>query len=255
YDSPIFICAQNGDIEGMRYLWRSGSASIDVVDPYGLGILYYSTYYCWRNRGIEASFATFRALVHAGADIGWIDDVQRHVPSLPVDTMIDLILVESAMRGQYSEPFLSELSVLFGMPCNDMWTTYISSRGFTDLHNVLLRIDTQKPLEVYLTEQVAKNQDPAILDARDLTGRTALDWAVEHGWLCAARALVLHGADVNQRRERGLSMLHLALAGPMSEDPCGSFLGIVNMLLAMGADANATDDEGWTPLHIAASWG
>lgn len=42
YDSPILICAQEGDIKGMRKLLRSGVASLNDVDPYGLGLLYVS---------------------------------------------------------------------------------------------------------------------------------------------------------------------------------------------------------------------
>ncbi|KAG6358169.1 hypothetical protein INS49_014053 [Diaporthe citri] len=251
YDSPVFICVQNGDIEGMRYLWGSGSASIDAVDPYGLGLLYYSTYYCWRNCGIEASFATCKALVDAGANVEWVDDVGNS----PIDTMVDLILVESAMAGQPFMPFLKELGRLFGSPADEIWTTYSCSRGFTDLHNILLRIDIRMSLEAYLTETVAKNKDSAVLQARDLTGRTALDWAVEHGWVGAVNTLIFYGADVNERRGRGLSLLHLALAGPLSGNLFSSFLEIVKTLLANGADVNAIDDEGWTPLHVAASWG
>lgn len=89
YDSPVFICAQNGDIEGMRYLWRSGLASIDAVDPYGLGMLYYSAYYCWRNCGIETSFATCKALVDAGANVEWVDNVGKYVPFLPFPGRIE----------------------------------------------------------------------------------------------------------------------------------------------------------------------
>lgn len=40
YESPIFECVQNGDIDGMRRLLTSGTTSIDAVDPYGLGLLY-----------------------------------------------------------------------------------------------------------------------------------------------------------------------------------------------------------------------
>jgi hypothetical protein len=40
YDSPLFDRVQNGDIAGVRELWRRGQASVDVVDPYGLGLLY-----------------------------------------------------------------------------------------------------------------------------------------------------------------------------------------------------------------------
>lgn len=40
YDSPIFDCVQRGDISGVRELWTQGQASVDVVDPYGLGLLW-----------------------------------------------------------------------------------------------------------------------------------------------------------------------------------------------------------------------
>lgn len=42
YDSPILICAQEGDVSGARKLLSSSQASIHDVDPYGLGVLYVS---------------------------------------------------------------------------------------------------------------------------------------------------------------------------------------------------------------------
>jgi hypothetical protein len=39
YDAPIFVFVKNGDISGMRSLFLQGEASVDVVDPYGLGLL------------------------------------------------------------------------------------------------------------------------------------------------------------------------------------------------------------------------
>lgn len=169
--------------------------------------------------------------------------------------MIDILLVESAMNGASFEPFLRELGRLFSRSPDEMWTTYRRSRGFTELHDVLLRIDVQPPLEIYLDNAITQGNSYAILHARDLLGRTALDWAVEHGWVSAAETLIMHGADVNQSRGRGLSLLHIALAGPPSGELCTAFLKIVQMLLVNGADANAIDYDGWTPLHIAASWG
>lgn len=40
YDSPIQLYVQAGDIVGLRELWQTGLATIDTVDPYGLGLLY-----------------------------------------------------------------------------------------------------------------------------------------------------------------------------------------------------------------------
>lgn len=42
YDSPILVCVQEGNIDGVRSLLRSGEASLNDVDPYGLGLLYVS---------------------------------------------------------------------------------------------------------------------------------------------------------------------------------------------------------------------
>jgi hypothetical protein len=40
YDSPILVCVREGDVQGVRKLFQSGEASINDVDPYGLGLLY-----------------------------------------------------------------------------------------------------------------------------------------------------------------------------------------------------------------------
>lgn len=42
YDSPITMCVQQGDLDGARKLLLSGEASVNDVDPYGLGLLYVS---------------------------------------------------------------------------------------------------------------------------------------------------------------------------------------------------------------------
>jgi hypothetical protein len=42
YDSPILVCTQEGDLEGIMRLLQSSAASLYDVDPYGLGLLYVS---------------------------------------------------------------------------------------------------------------------------------------------------------------------------------------------------------------------
>ncbi|KAJ5781682.1 uncharacterized protein N7518_010165 [Penicillium psychrosexuale] len=51
YESAIFAVVQDGDIPALMALLRSGNASIHDVDPYGLGLLYYASYYCWKAHG------------------------------------------------------------------------------------------------------------------------------------------------------------------------------------------------------------
>jgi ankyrin repeat protein len=46
-------------------------------------------------------------------------------------------------------------------------------------------------------------------------------------------------------------LLHLAIAG---EGHIQDMIEISQLMITHGADVNGTDNEGWTPLHIAASW-
>lgn len=43
YDSPIFIAVQEGKVDEIRNLLCSGRASLNDIDPYGLGLLYVSS--------------------------------------------------------------------------------------------------------------------------------------------------------------------------------------------------------------------
>ena len=49
-----------------------------------------------------------------------------------------------------------------------------------------------------------------------------------------------------------MPLLHLLLAGP-TNDP-QSLLQILDALVVASADVMSTEHNGWTPLHIAASW-
>jgi uncharacterized protein len=79
-------------------------------------------------------------------------------------------------------------------------------------------------------------------------GMTALHWAAEHGDSALAATLVRARANVKATtRIGGYTPLHLASKSGMS--------GVVKVLLAAGADANAGTASGATPLHLAAAGG
>jgi ankyrin repeat protein len=112
----------------------------------------------------------------------------------------------------------------------------------------------------------------ANLDAKDQKGKTALHYAAKAGEIGAAKLLIAKGADVNagdwtplqEAAYHSKEMVELLLAKG-AEIKTGEWTAlhsaldaqrfdIVELLLAKGADANITDDEGHTPLHIAASY-
>ena len=109
----------------------------------------------------------------------------------------------------------------------------------------------------YLTSLEAEELT-SVIDIPDALGRTPLAWAVEYGLTASTELLLRFGADPNQLRftkDGGFSpLIHLAIAGPRSAWMDADIVETVRLLLQAGANRNGIDHEGWTPLHIAASW-
>ncbi len=87
----------------------------------------------------------------------------------------------------------------------------------------------------------------ARVDARDDTGRAALDHAVRGGHAETAELLLANNADVRGGAMFGSTALHDAVWFGNS--------GVAEILLQHGADVNARNHLGATPLHVAARRG
>ena len=81
---------------------------------------------------------------------------------------------------------------------------------------------------------------------------TGLHWACYFGRLELARELLKHGASANAESIRGETSLHIVSRGQFDsqEGAC-----IVQLLLGCGANVNAQDKAGITPLHLASYYG
>ena len=92
--------------------------------------------------------------------------------------------------------------------------------------------------------RIGAEPDARIAAAKGSEGwQTPLLYAVRHGNLEAARALIDAGADVNARDGYGVTPLHHAASENVT--------GIGKMLIKAGADVNMQDESGHTPLHYA----
>jgi ankyrin repeat protein len=74
---------------------------------------------------------------------------------------------------------------------------------------------------------------------------TALHFAVDNGAVDAAVALLDAGADIEARANRDVTPLHIAV-NRWRQSPDGA---IIKLLVDHGADKNAGDMHGWTPLE------
>jgi uncharacterized protein len=94
--------------------------------------------------------------------------------------------------------------------------------------------------------------DPELATARSADGFTALHYPAFFGVgdaAAATLALIAAGADVNARSANPFSVL------PIHSATAGNHDDVVAVLIDAGADVNATQRHGWTPLHGAAQNG
>ena len=76
---------------------------------------------------------------------------------------------------------------------------------------------------------------------------TPLQYASYQGQKEVAELLIINGANINAKKENGLTALHLAAMKEITE--------IAKLLIENSADVNVKDKRGYTPLHLAAYFG
>lgn len=91
--------------------------------------------------------------------------------------------------------------------------------------------------------------NPSVLDA---TGKSAVLYAAARGFSSIVIRLLDSGVDINARYANGLTILAWA-AGYAEDVPASDATALVTELLHRGAQVDAADDRGQTPLMIAAA--
>lgn len=79
--------------------------------------------------------------------------------------------------------------------------------------------------------------------------------AVSRGHLQVVRMLIEFNADIDVRGDFGRGLLHMAACHCDCENNGTDYVGITQLLLGHGANLDARDSDGYTPLHCSSRWG
>ncbi|KAL8871775.1 MAG: hypothetical protein Q9174_002462 [Haloplaca sp. 1 TL-2023] len=159
--APCVAFALNGDIDGLKDLFRRGVASPrDVSSTRGYSVL-----------------RTCKFLLHAGAD-------PDYRPIAPTDNSPRNKAHQFLLMGGLSNPDVEALR------CLTQDSDFIDEQNYTLLHKIVLGLSMQDLIECLDTY-------PDLIDVPDIMGRTPLAWASARGDERSIVALLQHGAEVN----------------------------------------------------------
>ncbi|KAK5017065.1 hypothetical protein LTR16_001705 [Cryomyces antarcticus] len=213
-DSPLFTYVRQGNTSSIQSLFQQGVASpIDICASDGRSALHVALY--------AGRPETARFLIERKADCEYEDKY-----------------FNSAVGACWEMTFQKIPTLLpctMGESTED--TDFLDKREFTILHKIVLGL-TSIPLAEHLVLSTAN------IDAKDVSGRTALHWASVRGDFDSIQSLLASGADLNVLSEAHWSALHHAATSeiPATFEP----------LLKGGAKVDEPNNRGDTTLSIVA---
>ncbi|KAF2224518.1 ankyrin repeat-containing domain protein [Elsinoe ampelina] len=246
----VFIQVQNGNLPRLKQLFLEGRGSLFDASDTGWTLLHYAT--------VAKQLEVIKFLKDAGAD----PHAEADRRETPFDVAWNRIL--SGSLDQESELHLREVF-------ND--SHGLDHRQFTVLHKIVLGL-IHKDLRAEL------DASTAMIDVVDGTGYTALAWASARGDLHATSLLLEYGASSSTTTDMHELPIHLAsqtgslqVAQALVDASANvnarvwqthmtplhfaaeyqNSAGMIQGLVAIGAQIEARDWKGWTPLHWA-SW-
>ncbi|MEJ0024814.1 MAG: ankyrin repeat domain-containing protein [Rhizomicrobium sp.] len=205
--TPIHFAAHMGSPQLLAVLLEDGRGLIDRPDRHGAAPLHLAA--------TRSSMSAARLLLESGASPNVVDD----------NGTTPLIMAASSGRRELTELLLAR-GADPSLRRGTAWTALLWAVNDGDI--ALVRL-------------LADGSPRDALNATTDTGQTALMLAVRMGNLEIIRHLILRGADPGIADDDGMTSLHLAWNGPVTE-----------VLIAHQADVRAVDKGGDTPLHMAA---
>ena len=239
--APIFTAVEYGGEDAVRLLLEHG-ADVETTDGAGETPLLWAASH--GGKGVA------RLLLEKGVDVEAKDDYSGQTPLLRAagawnEESLRVLLDYGAsirVRDRYGcTPLLAAVSAVEVEPA---WH-WIKFRHCTEPVGQQLRLATVKLL---LEKRGDDDDDDDDLEARDICGRTALSYAASRGFTSVVQELLERrggGAEVDAVDETGST--------PLAYAANHWHRGAVQLLIDHGADVNARDNGGRTPLIKAAA--
>ena len=215
--APCIDYAMNGNIDGIKDLFRRGLASPrDVSSTRGYTMLRWAMY--------AKQYQTCKFLMHAGAD-------PDYRPISPFDNSPRNKANDFILQGGLSK----EAEEIYRQIAAGM--DYIDEQNYTPIHKSVLGLSFRN-LEDVLAEC------PEKIESQDAMGRTPLSWAACRGDERAIIMLLAHQADPNT--------VDVQISGPVSNAADRGHTGCVRLLLEAGGktDPKRSVKKG-SPLNCA----
>ena len=268
--TPLHYAANLHSLSLVNLLVEKG-AQIDAKDPHGLTSLQYAT----KNGRLEV----VKLLIEKGAQIDVKDKngltllhdaVKRNSLEL-VKLLVEKGAETDVTNNSNETPLMSaviqkslEVAKYLMGSWATMPNTYVEYKdpGLTLLHWALFynKADKGGSLELYNLLL-----DRPEIDAKDTNGLTPLENAIKNGWSEMAKLLIKQGAQMDTKDIHGLTPLQNIAKnldscngyeyGALGLGSIFSRIDLVELLVEKGAQINAKDRDGLTPLHDAVKRG
>lgn len=241
---PVHFAARNGHLPVVDHLLTLGF-SVNAVDESGRTPLHYAAE--------SGSVELMNFLIGKDAD----EEVRDRDGQTPGDIAVEL-------HGHVREDLIDDQNAAQATcPCSSSSSDWLTQADVPEefvailqavlggkqcirkLNNLLLR-RSQKDTHVDFIPVLVKLG--ANLEAGNSKGKTPLFIACQRGAVAAAERLLDLGAQVNTTVCNGATPLHAACERKGNA-------GLVKVLVERGADIEAQDNIGWTPLHYASESG
>lgn len=229
--TPLHLASYFGMLEIARLLLQSG-AKVNVVDDQGDTPLHDVS--CGKNDSEEAGISVARLLLKHGADVNARSKGQRtplHRASYHGKLEVAQLLLDHGARVDTED-----------------------DDSFTPLHCVSLARGDQASEEARKRVARLLLEHGADVNARSKTRHTPLHDACYNGQLEITRLLLDHNAQVDTADFQGFTPLHCVSRGDHASEEAG--ICVARLMLERGADVNAQTKERYcTPLHVASYCG